>query len=184
MRGDIKRPWWLTKKKKIKIKTDWTPVRVAKLNEEYKNPNDKNPFSQNALHVLCQKQKNHESAVKQNEKPEPIRKKPDVKVRPKTLGGACARCRKTWCILFVFGICDFRWRCLNVTYRVSGSQSKEESIVERSIGDRLMSTWPRVMNTDGFRRFSCRQESQRPPDVLTRPRQPRGWFTHEYILKV
>lgn len=59
-------------------------------------------------------------------------------------------------------------------YRVSGSQSKEGSIVEKSImGDRLMSTCPR-MNTDGFRRFSCRQESHRPPGVLTRPRQPRG----------
>ena len=44
---------------------------------------------------------------------------------------------------------------LDGNYRVSGSQSNEGSIVEKSIGDRLMSTGPRVMNADGFRRFSC-----------------------------
>jgi hypothetical protein len=27
------------------------------------------------------------------------------------------------------------------------------------------------------------QDSQRPPEVLTRPRQPRGWLMQEYIFE-
>lgn len=113
--------------------------------------------------------------------PNPVRKT-RCKSETGTLWRACtcwARCRKT-CVFFSFESCDF----VSGDYRVSGSQSKEGSIVEKSnTDDRRMSTCPRLMNADGFRRFSCRQESHRPPGVLTRPRQPRGWFTHEYILK-
>lgn len=36
--------------------------------------------------------------------------------------------------------------------------------------------------TEGFRRLSCLQLSQRPPEMLTRPRHPLGWFTQEYIF--
>lgn len=82
--------------------------------------------------------------------------------------------QKDMCIVFVLEWCFEAGDSLSEVYRVSGSQSKEGSIVEEYIDDRFMSTCPRVMNADCFRRFSCRQESHRPPGVLTRPRQPRG----------
>jgi len=64
-------------------------------------------------------------------------------------------------------------------YRDSGASNNKESREEKSVDRR---SWRVMEKTDGFRRLSCLQLSQRPPGVLTRPRQPRGWLTHEYIF--
>lgn len=38
-------------------------------------------------------------------------------------------------------------------------------------------------NTEvGLLSLSCTQSSHLPPKLLQRPRQPRPWLTHEYIL--
>jgi len=74
-------------------------------------------------------------------------------------------------------MCTFVFVCIErargVVYRIIGSSNSEGSIESKSI-ERLMSTGPRDIKIDGFRRFSCRQLSHLPSGVLTRPLQPRG----------
>lgn len=53
---------------------------------------------------------------------------------------------------------------------------------EKSIDGRRLATGSRNAEIDALRRLSCRQLSQRPPGMFTRPRHPRGWFTQEYIF--
>jgi len=56
--------------------------------------------------------------------------------------------------------------------RADEPEASDNCSAERSIRGAEKSRGPE--NTDGLLRLSCLQDSQRPPKLLHRPRQPRG----------
>ena len=70
-------------------------------------------------------------------------------------------------------------------HRASGSSPPRS---EKSIDGRRANAIGRESGAKGEaagrRRFNCLHESQRVLRTLTRPRQPRGWLTQEYIVMV